>query len=82
MCLCAEPQEGRASVTDDAGEEADPSRGGAAGTPSSDAAGSSVGKTIPASLTVCCGDINHNNNHYGSHHVSHLNMTVMLISLL
>ena len=39
MCLCAETQEGPAPVTDDAaGEEADPRRGGIAGTPSSDAA--------------------------------------------
>jgi len=52
--LSAESQEGPAPVTDDAaGEEADPRRGGTAGTPSSDAAGSSSGKTTPDSLTIC-----------------------------
>ena len=55
MCLCADTQKGPAPVIDDAaGEEADPRRGGIAGTPSSDAAGSSSGKTIPGSLTICC----------------------------
>jgi len=51
MCLCAETQEGPAPVTDDAaaGEEADP-----AGTLSSDAAGSSAGKTTSGSLTIRC----------------------------
>ncbi len=54
MCLCAETQEGLAAVTDDAfGEEADPRRGGTAGSPSSDAAGSSAGTTTLASLSVC-----------------------------
>ncbi len=54
MCLCAETHEGLAPVTDDAaGEEADPTRGGIAGTPKSDAAGSSTGKTTPASLSIC-----------------------------
>jgi len=58
MCLCAETQEGPAPVTHDAvGEEADPSRGGTAGTSSSDAAGSSAGKTTPGSLTIHCATI-------------------------
>ncbi len=50
MWMCAETQEGAAPVTHDAaGEEADPRRGGIAGTPRSDAAGSSTGKTtLPA----------------------------------
>ncbi len=50
MWLCAETQEGAAPVTHDAaGKEADPRRGGIAGTPRSDAAGSSTGKTtLPA----------------------------------
>ena len=57
MCLCAETQEGPAPVTDDAaGEEADPRRGGIAGTLSSGAAGSSAGKTTPDSLSICCHD--------------------------
>ena len=65
MCLCAETQEGAAPVTDDAaGEEADPGRGGAVGTPSSGAAGSSTGKTAPTSLNICCCDHDLPNHHH------------------
>ncbi len=65
MCLCAETPEGAVPVTDDAaGEEADPRRGGTAGTPSSDVAGSSTGKTIPTSLNICCCDHDLANHHH------------------